>query len=85
MTDEERLMKEKAAIASLKGGQSAITTALERIKRLEDGLLSAKNTINHLKGYIAPDVYCYTTDNQPRNRKCTDVADKAVLTIEALL
>jgi hypothetical protein len=80
---EETIVRERAAVEAMKGAKSNMALALDRISTLERALSTAGMTISQLKGFIAPDVYCYPHGNTPK--KCRESADDAMASIAKVL
>lgn len=59
--DEERAAKEKDAVASMRLAQSNMSSALNRIKRLEQAVERGANAIRGLKKYAPERAYQYNS------------------------
>lgn len=59
MTDEERIIKEKASVEAMRNAKANMTEALARIDTLERTLSAAISYANSLKAYVPSGAYPY--------------------------
>ncbi len=76
---EEKMEKERVAVASLVKAQANMKEVLERVSTLEHALRVARANISTLKGYIGENVYTYSSGEKPK--ACRTIADEAMATI----
>lgn len=62
MTEEERIAKDKEAVARMIGAKSAMEAAQRRIETLEKALTTACQNGDSLLDYISDSVYAYRSE-----------------------